>query len=431
MSVMVYEVIFILLLTFLNGLFGMSEVALLSARKVRLQMAAAQGNRRARAALDLLADPNNFLSAVQVGVTLVGVLSGAFGGATIAEAIAAYLQSYPVLAPHGEAIGLGVVVVSITYLSLILGELVPKRVALGNPERIAAGVARPMTVLARFARPLIRFLSFSTNSILRLFRVRPSQEPPVTEEEVRALLDQGTETGMFDRAERQILERVFRFADRKVDVLMTLRKDIVWLDVQDLREKMLMKIRGSNHSTFPVCDGQLDRALGVLHVKDLVSAGSDVPTKNLLREPLFVPEGMSALKVLEQFKERRTHLALVVDEYGSIQGMFTLKDVLEAIVGELPSTNETSDPPVVRRNDGSWLVDGTLPIDEMREILKVNEPLLHDRGSYRTLAGFMIEHIKRIPTVGDHFTWHGIRFEVVDMDGHRIDKVLVVPGKAQ
>ncbi len=230
---------------------------------------------------------------------------------------------------------------------------------------------------------------------------------------------------MFEQEERRIVERVFRFADRKVDALMTFRRDIVWLDVGDSREKLLTQIRESKYSRFPVCNGQLDRVLGILHVKNLVSTEGDLPFRFLLRDPLFVPEGTSALGVLAQFKGRRIHLALVIDEHGSIQGMFTLNDVLEAIVGELPSINEVPEQPVVHREDGSWLVDGSLPIDAFNEVLGIKESLLQNGGRYRTVAGFVIEHIKKITVVGDHFIWHGIRFEVVDMDGNRVDKVLV------
>jgi putative hemolysin len=429
MSAITYEILVIIVLVFVNGIFAMSEVALLSARKARLQHAAASGNRRAQAALDLLQDPNNFLSTVQIGVTLVGVFSGAFGGITIAEQIAEYLQRNPAVAPYGERIGLTVVVLAITYLSLVVGELVPKRIALNRPERIASGLAKPMALLSRLATPLVYVLGFSTNAVLALFRVRPSKEPAVTEEEVKVLLRQATQIGVFEPTEQLMVERVFRLADRNVSAVMTLRRDIVWLEINDPWQENQRKIQAASHSRFPVCDGDLDRVLGVLHSKDLLAFGwqANGPSlRDLLKKPLFVSEQLTALRVLERFRGSAVHLALVVDEYGGVQGLVTANDMLEAIAGELTAEGP-SERPIVQREGGSWLLDGTLPIEDVRDLLKLEALPGEEKGAYRTLAGFVIDRLKKIPSVSDQFVWHGVRFEVVDMDGNRVDKVLVVP----
>ena len=418
------ELVIIILLAVINGFFAMSEVALLSARKTRLQHLAERGSGRAQNALYLLQDPNNFLSTVQIGITLVGVLSGAFGGATIAEQIAISIQQhYPALARYSETIGITAVVVIITYLSLILGELVPKRLALNQLERIASLVARPMASLSRIGAPLVALLSASTNTVLWMIRVRRSNTPAVTEEDVRAMIRQATQIGIFEKGEQQIVDRVFEFADHRVTAIMTLRADIEWIDINHPRSAIVEQIRRSNHSRLPVAAGDLDHPMGVLITKDYLAADTNTDIRDLLRPPIFITEGMPALKLLEQFRKTSMHIALVVDEYGSVQGLVSATDVLEALIGNLPDGEATEDA-VVQRPDGSWLIDGSLPIDELKGLLKI-ESIPDERAGFQTAAGLIIHHLGRIPKTADSFEFGGVRMEVVDMDGSRIDKMLV------
>jgi putative hemolysin len=424
------EILIILLLTVANGIFVMSEMALVSARKVRLQQMANQGNVNARAALELANSPNRFFAIVQVGITLLVILSGAFGESTISRRLRPVLEAIPLLAPYTEAIASIVAILIITYLTLIIGELVPKQIALNNPERIASTIAIPMRMLANIASPVVSLLSASTDLVVRLLGIRPSSEPQVTEEEIKVLIEQGTEAGMFEEAEQDMVERVFRLGDRPVSALMTPRPDIVWLDLEDTSEENRTKMMESANSRFPVCQGGLDNVLGIMPVTDLLArslSGEALDLTVSLRQPVFVPESTRGLKVLELFKQTGTHMALVVDEYGVIQGLVTLNDILVEIVGDVPSADELADPQAVQREDGSWLLDGMLPVDEFFKIFGVNDSQGENRGSYQTLGGFVITHLGRIPSAADYFEWDGMRFEVMDMDGNRVDKVLVVP----
>jgi putative hemolysin len=334
MSPIIPELAIIFLLTIVNGLFAMSEVALLAARKGRLQNQASQGNVRAGTALALQQDPNNFLSTVQIGITLVGVLSGAFGGVTIAEELAAYLQRYPLLAPYSEAISVSVVVLGVSYLLLILGELVPKRLALHSPERVAASVAKPMSVIAKVGAPLVSLLSASTDAVLSLFRLKEGRAPAVSDEDVRALLRQGTQLGVFDVMEQRIVERMFQFSDRRVSTLMTRRADVEWLDVHEDYSTWQHRIVGSSHSRFPLCDGNMDRVLGVVLAKDLLDETRRTDIRRLLEQPIMVPSQTTALKVLEQFQQSKVHMAVMIDEHGKVEGVLTSTAILEALVGE-------------------------------------------------------------------------------------------------
>ncbi len=432
MSSITLEILLLFLLIVANGIFSMSEMAIISSRKVRLQNMANQGNKKARVALDLAEAPNKFLSTVQVGITLIGILAGAFGGATISEKLAENLERFPLLAPYSQGLSFGIVVMVITYLSLIVGELVPKRLALNNPEVIAASVAIPMRAIAAFASPVVHLLSASTDLVLRILGIGPSTEPQVTEEEIKVLIEQGTEAGMFEEAEQDMVERVFRLGDRPVSALMTPRPDIVWLDLEDTAEENRKKMMDSANSRFPVCQGGLDNVLGIMPVTDLLArslSGEPLDLTVSLRQPVFVPESTRGLRVLELFKQTGTHMALVVDEYGVIQGLVTLNDILVEIVGDVPSADELDDPQAVQREDGSWLLDGMLSVDEFFKIFAVNDFQGEHRGSYQTLGGFVITHLGRIPNAADHFEWDGMRFEVMDMDGNRVDKVLVVPAQ--
>jgi putative hemolysin len=425
-----FELLILLLLLIANAVFAMSEIAIVSARKARLQQWANEGDTKARVALELANAPNQFLATIQVGITLVGILAGAFGSATLAKELAVALNGLPLLAPYSQAISFGVVVISITYLSLIVGELAPKRLALNSPERIASAIASPMRGLSRLAHPAVRLLSISTDAVLRLIGIQPSAEPPVTEEEIRVLIEQGTQAGMFEEAEQEMVERVFRLGDRRVSAVMTPRTEIVWLDRNASSEEIRRTIAESVHSRFVIAQGGLDNILGVVHAKDLLARSLGIQAIDLmasLQQPLFVPESMRALALLELFKQSGTHIALAMDEYGGIQGLVTPSDILEAIVGDLPLPGERAEPQVVQREDGSWLLDGMLSVDEFKELLHLSHLPGEDQGLYQTVAGFVIMQLGRIPQAADAFEWEGLRFEVMDMDGNRIDKVLVMP----
>jgi putative hemolysin len=424
------EILLIGLLILANGVFAMAEIAVVSARKARLQQLAEAGDTRAREALALASSPNRFLAAIQVGISLVGILAGAFGGATIAESIDAALQSVPPLAPYGNAIGLGVVVVSITYFSLVLGELVPKRIGLSNAERIASLVAGPMVVVSRIARPVVRLLEASTNFVVWVLGVTPSQDPVISPEELKVLINQGTESGVFEEVEQEMLEGVLHLGDRTAGMLMTPRTRIVSLDVEDSLDAILDKLAVSHRSRFPVIQHDTDNVIGIVRAKDLLVQRlrhHDVNLRALAQPPLFVSETMPAPALLETLKRHGAHIALVTDEYGSIQGLVTHTDILESIVGEIPTRGETPHAGLVRREDGSWLVDGLLAIEELRDTIDLPPFPDEDDHAYHTVGGFVIHQLKSIPTAGQRFDWNRWRFEVIDMDGRRVDKVLVTP----
>lgn len=420
------EILLIFLLLVLNGVFAMSEIAVISARRTRLQQLAEEGNKSAATALELASHPDRFLSTVQIGITLIGIMAGAFGGAALAEDIVPIFDNLPFLRPYSEALAVGLVVLATTYFSLVIGELVPKRLALLQPERIASLVAPSMRRLSRLASPAVKILTISTGAVLRLLGVRSTMEQPVTEEEIKSLVAQGAKAGMIEEAERDIVESVFRLGDRQVDELMTPRTAVIWLDINDPPEIIEQEIITSNHSRFPVCDGELDEVLGVVLGKDLlVRKLQDQPLdlRPLLQRPLMVPESLPALRLLERFKQTGMHLALIIDEYGGVEGLVTINDILEAIVGDVPDLNEPEEPLAVKREDGSWLIDGLIPIREFEDMLHVDT--FADEGDFLTLGGFVLDQLGRIPMAGDHFNWGQMRFEIVDMDGHRIDKVLV------
>lgn len=421
-----WQVLIILLLILANGVFAMAEIAVVSSRKTRLRARADGGDGRARRALELAEHPNRFLSTVQIGITLIGIFAGAYGGATLAGPLAEALATgFPSVARYSSQIALAVVVATITYLSLVLGELVPKRIGLANPEGIAGRIARPMHALSVVAYPLVRVLSASTNGLLRLLRVRKRSDPPVTEAEIAAQLEAGTRAGVFEEAEQDMVVRVFRLADQRARTLLTPRHRIAWLDINDPMDVSRETIVRHEHTRFPVCDGDLDNVLGMVHVSDLLTrvlAGEPLDLGRALRKPLYVPPSVRALRLLELFRESGVHMAVVVDEHGGTDGLITLNDVLEEISGELDVSEEER---VVRRDDGSWLIDAGLSMDELRDALgREPSPEWSDRG-YRTLGGFLVHRLGHIPTSGESVAALGYRFEVVDMDGNRVDKVLV------
>lgn len=427
MSSIAIEIALIFLLIIANGVFSGSEIAVVSSRKVRLEQLADQGNRKARVALKLATSPNDFLSTVQIGITLIGTLSGAVGGATLAQRLKPVLDEIPVLQPYSEGISLGIVVTIITYLSLVIGELVPKRIALNEPEQIACSVAKPMRFLSRMTSPLVNLLSFSTEALLKLLSVRVSNEPEVTEEEIKVLIRQGAESGMFEEAEHEMVERVFRLGDRPIKALMTPRIDVVWLDVSSSVEESVQKVIESTHSRFPVGRDSLDNCIGVLRGTSLLTCrllNQDIDLEAIVQPPLYVAETTRVLNVFEQFKEAGSHMALVIDEYGGIEGVVTLNDLMEAIVGDLPSLEDKEEPLMIQRDDGSWLLDGSLGIDEIKELFDKDLLPGEDTGNFHTLGGFVMHSLGHIPESGQHFEYDDLRFEVVDMDGTRVDKVL-------
>ncbi len=426
--------IFLLFILFLvNGVFAMSELAIASARKTRLQQWAEEGDERAAVALRLAEHPNRFLSTVQIGITLIGIVTGFSGGATLSEPVARYLAGVPALVPYSQSIAVVLVVGLVTYLSLLIGELVPKRLALQNPERIAMAIAQPMNFLSRIAAPLVTFLGASSDLILRLLGVRHAGDPPITEEEIEILLQEGAAAGVFAPAEHEMVEGIFDLGDREARELMTPRYRLVALDVDDPLDESFRKMATSPHQVFPVFEGDLDRLLGMAPVKSLWAAslsGDPIDLRALTEPALIVPESMPALEVLQRFRDRASNAAMVVDEYGGIQGLISLHDLMEAITGDLAVSQERSGE-VVRRDDGSWLLDGALPVHEVRDVLEIDDPLPGEEdGDYETLGGFLMSRLERIPDVGDTTDWSGHRFEVVDMDGRRVDRVLVTTDTA-
>ncbi|MCU0452810.1 MAG: hemolysin family protein [Bacteroidetes bacterium] len=427
MSIITYEILIIVLLTVFNGVFAMSEIAIVSARKARLQQWAEAGDRRARAALDLARSPERFLSTVQIGITLVGVLAGAFGGATVAQHLTAVIDDIPPLALYTESIAVGIVVIAITYLSLIVGELVPKRIALGHPERIASAVARPMRLLSRLASPVVTILSASSNVLLWLFRIRPAVETPVSEEEIRILIRQGTEAGVFHEDEQEMVDRVFRLSARRGSSLMTPRRDLVVFLTTDTPEDLRRKVSASGHAAYPLCEGSLDNVLGVVHTHELLAhllAGQTADLRTLSRQPLFLPETVTSRKLFAEFRRTEKDTALLLDEFGGLQGLVTATDVLRALLGDVSYIDT---PRAVRQSDGSWFVDGMLDIDEFRGALSLTQWPDEGPRDYETVGGLVMAVFGRIPAEGDNVIWDRYQFEVIDMDGLRIDKVRIVP----
>ncbi|MFW7378104.1 MAG: hemolysin family protein [Oligoflexus sp.] len=425
------ELFVILILVILNGLLAMSEMAMVSARKIRLQQAAQTGSKGAKSALKLLEQPSQFLAAIQIGITLIGVFAGAFGGANLAKELEGLVVEVPFLAPYASSISLGAVVLLVTLLSLIIGELVPKRLALGNPESIAALMSKPITWLSFFSRPAVRFLSAATEGILKLLQYKQPKEAPVTDDEVKILVEQGTQAGVFEPEEEKIIKRTLRLSDRSVGEVMTLRLHLTFLNIDDPLEVNLEKIRSSFHSYFPVCQGEIDNVIGVVSVKKLfaaMSSGQSLDLKANLQETLFVAEQMPPLKLLEFFKNSQKHFAVVVDEYGGISGIITAIDLLESIAGDLPEEHDNPAEEVVLRDDGTWLVDGISDLDNVAEVIGVSEDEFFTEDA-QTIGGFIMGIVGHIPHTGEKIYWKSWSFEIVDMDRNRVDKVLITPPK--
>jgi len=427
------QIAVVFLLILLNGFFAMAEMAVVSARKARLQHAAELGREGARVALELKRDPGRFLSTVQIGITVISVLASAFGGATLADTLAQYLETFPGWVGHyAKSISFAVVVILISYFTLILGELVPKRLALSRPEYIAARLSWLLQIMAWLTAPAERLLSASSNLVLRIIPM-PSGEPsPVTEEEITLMLREATAAGHFQAAETAMVQMVFRLGDRRVSAVMTPRTQVEWLDLTDSEDENRRKIRDSAYSRFPVVEGGPQHVVGIVQVKDLHTAalaGRPFDLRAALGAPLFLPNTVTALRALEIFKKSGAPMALVVDEYGDFEGIITLHDILQSLVGDIADPADADSQAVVRRDDGSWLADGMITADEVKDLTGLPRLPGEDSDDFQTLGGFLMARINRVPKVGDHISVAGIRFEVVDMDGRRVDRVLIIPPK--
>jgi putative hemolysin len=422
-----FEIIFIIVLLIANGLFSMSEMAVVSARKARLQKRASDGDKGAQAALELACNPGSFLSTVQIGITLVGILAGAFGGATIAEKLAPMLNKFPAVGPYADKISFGLVVMVITYLSLVVGELIPKRLALHSPDKIASMVAAPMKRLSALTSPLVKLLEGSTNGLLRLFGLRESSDPPVTEDEIKVMIEQGISAGVFEEAEQDLIERTFHLGDRMISELMAPRPDVVFLDLDDPPEVIKKIVSDNRFSRYPVIQGSPDNVVGIVRAKDLLASEfADQPFDlNAAMVPaLYFPDTMPAFKAIEMFKSSRRHMAVVIDEHGGVEGMVTVNDILDALIGDIPSMDEGDEQSVVMREDGSFLLDGALAITQLKHTLQLKQLPGEEDGGFQTLGGFLMARLGRIPAEADHLEINGWRFEVMDMDRRRVDKVL-------
>ena len=423
------ELLVLLLLILVNGILVMSEMALVSARKARLQQWSEAGRASAGTALALANAPSHFLSTTQIGITVIGILCGAIGEATVSKNLAENLAMIAWLRPHADGLAFWIVVVGIAVISLILGELVPKRLALLNPEGIASAIARPMQWLSQAASPLVRLMTFASEVVLRLLGVRAPQQSPVTEEEINILMEQGAQAGVFEKHEQALVSRIFRLDDRLINSTMTPRGDIEYFDLSESFEANRQKLLRSAHSRFVVCKGGLDEIVGILRAKSLLDAaleGKSFDFANDAGKPLYVPDTLTMIELLEEFKKHRQHLALVVDEFGELQGLVTMNDILETLVGDVATVEDAFQPDMVRRDDGSWLVDGDLAIERFKEAMGLDHEFPDEAtGAYRTLGGFAMKLLGRVPKLGDRFTSEGYRFEVIDMDRNRVDKLLI------
>lgn len=423
----VFEIGIVVVLVVLNGCFALSELAVVSARRTRLETMANQGSKGAKTALRLASNPGRFLSSVQIGITLIGILAGAYSGATLAEPLGVWLIEQGLSASAASALSIAIVVGSITYASLIIGELVPKQIALSNPERVASLVSGPMAVVAIAASPIVWVLEISSKLVLALLRLNGASEQTVTEEEIRAVIAEGTKTGILEPEEKELMAGVMRFSDRSIRAIMTPRRDVVALDLDWENDRVIEVLTGSTHSRYPVYRGEIDTVQGIVQAKDLLDShlsGEGIDLQRAMKAVEVVPDSAPALSVLELLRRAPVHMAIVVDEYGSVEGIVTAADILEAIVGSLAADEDEEPSAIVRRADGSWLVDADLPVDLVADKLSCQALDDPDRD-YETLAGFVLSVSKAIPSTGDILSWDGWTFEIVDMDGRRIDKVLM------
>lgn len=423
------EIFILLFLILLNALFVISEIALVSAKKPRLESAAERGDNRAKAALTLSQNPELFLSAAQIGITLIAILTGVYSGEKFSADLQPLFEQFPPLAPYASGISTTVVVVLVTFVSIIFGELIPKRIGLINAERIAKLVAKPMYGFARATHPFVWLLNKTSNLFFKVFKIKTASDETVTEEEIKAIISEGTESGTIEEEEKEMIERIFHLGDRNITSLMTHRSDIVWFDVTENEEKVKAQIIEEPHSLYPICDGELDNIKGVVSVKDMYVSDDRTLFKDLMKPALFVPDNNTAYQVMERFKESKIHSCFIVDEYGSVRGMITLNDIMEAILGDLPQPDDADDYEIVEREDGSYLVDAQIPFYDFLNRFDKTAWMNDSEHEFDTLAGCVLNELERIPQTGDTVEWKDFKIEVVDMDGHRIDKVLVTPSQ--
>ncbi len=418
------EMAVIIALICINGLLAMTEIAIVTSRKARLEEMAKRGSKKAKLALKLSLEPEKFLSAIQVGITLVGIVSGVYGGVALTEDLVPYVGQISFLKPIAQEVAYFVIVGLITYFSLVIGELVPKTIALNNAENIAILFAPALNILTKIAYPVIQLLSVSTKLFIKLFRIKENENPPVTEEELKMLIDQGATFGSLEKKESELLKRIFKFGDRKANAIMTQRNDVAWIDINNPIEEIKKIVLENDYSLYPVCDDSLDNVIGILTAKEFYKNLNNLTEiKTLIREPLYVTDSLSTYRLLEFFKERKNYNAIVIDEYGIFQGLITLRDIVENIIGDIQQKGEIEEHPIVKREDGSFLVDGNTLLDDLAEIITFEIP--KDEEKYITLAGFIIYTAKKIPNTGEKFIIGNYTYEIVDMDGNRIDKLLV------
>lgn len=417
------EILILLVLILINGLFSMAEIALVSARKARLEAQAVKGDKDARRALEMANHPETFLSTVQIGITLISVLTGIYSGDSFKAPVQHWLEKFDALKPYSSSLATTLIVIALTYLSLVLGELVPKRIGLSNPEKIAKKATGPMKIVTWVTFPFTWLLSVTANLLIRLLRVQRN-DTQVTEEEIKAIINEGTEHGAIEEAEQDIIERVFHLSDRNITSLMTHRSDIAWLDGNLTVEQVRQKKDTITHSIYPVCEGNIDQIKGVVSIKELFTADASATVFSLMGDAMYVPENNTAYQVLEKFKQTKIHQCFIVNEYGTVEGLMTLNDILEAIVGDLPQEEDDAYG-IVQRHDGSYLVDAQIPFYNFLSRFDRAEWMMEGDQDFNTLAGFIIHELEKIPNTGDVLQWKIFTFEIVDMDNHRIDKVLV------
>ena len=417
-------ILILLGLIIVNGLFVMSEIALVSARKPRLEMMAEKGDKKAESALKLSNSPELFLSAAQIGITLIAILTGVYSGEKFSKDLSPSIAKIEILRPYAETISTTIIVIIVTFLSIVFGELIPKRIGLLNAEKIAKHVAGPMRAFAKGTHPIVWLLNKTSNLIFKIFNIRKTKDETVTEEEIKAIINEGTESGSIEEEEKEMIERIFHLGDRNITSLMTHRSDIIWFDVNDNEQLIRDKIVEEPHSVYPICDGDIDSIKGMVSIKDLYIIDDFTLFKDIVQPALFVPENNTAYQVMEKFKETKNHSCFIVDEYGSLQGMITLNDILEAIVGDIPQTG-LEDYEIIKREDGSFLVDAQIPFYDFLTRFDKEQWMNEGEHEFDTLAGFILHELERIPHAGDKFDWKGFKLEILDMDGHRIDKVLV------
>ena len=423
----ILEIIIILILIILTGYLSMAELAVVSVRKAKMQKYLEEGNEKAQIVLDLLEDPNEFLSTVQIGISLIGVLTGAFGGVTLAEPLSKLIS----FVPYNEPISVIIVVVVTTYLTLVVGEIVPKVIALNDPEKVSLKVAKSMVVLSKISKPVSFILAKSSSFLLWILRIENRNDNLVTEEEIELMIKEGIEDGTIEQEEENIIKRVFKLDDQKVESIMTPRNEIIWIDLEDSKEINKVKIMESKRSIFPIAYGELDDFMGVVQAKDILSlmfSDIDFDINEIIKESLVVSENLETLELLKEFKENQeyVHMALVVDEFGSVEGLITLNDLLKGIVGDIPGIDEDDEPKATVRDDGTWLIDGRFGIENIKELFDIDESFPdEEEDGFTTIAGFILSISGTLPAINDKYQWKRFCFEIVDLDGHQIDKILV------